>query len=148
MNMMWIIAVIVFAVIEAITVSTVAVWFVGGALAAFVAQLLGAALWLQIVVFFVTSIILLLSLFPVARKFAKNRNVVPTNLDMLIGKEALLTEEVNNLQGTGALKIEGKEWSARGVCEGTLAEGTRVKIVRMEGVRLLVEPADATACKQ
>lgn len=147
MNMIWVIAMVVFGVLEAVTVSTVAVWFVGGALAAFVAQLLGATFWLQLVLFFVVSIVLLLSLFPLARKLAKGKKV-PTNLDMLIGKEALLTEEANTLQGTGALKIDGKEWSVRSVSEETLPKGCRVRIAKIEGVRLLVEPADATVCKQ
>jgi len=65
--------------------------------------------------------------------------ITPTNADTIIGKEAYLTEDVNNLMGMGALRLEGKEWSVRSANGEPLPEGTLVRIVGLEGVKVLVE---------
>ena len=64
---------------------------------------------------------------------------------MAIGREAYLSETVDNLRGTGALKLDGKEWSVRSVDGAVLEAGTLVRIVNMQGVKLYVEPARTTA---
>lgn len=138
----WIGAMIVFGAVEAATVNMVSVWFVGGALAALIAQIAGAQLIVQVLVFFIVSGALLLCLLPVVRKHITMKRI-PTNLDMMIGKEAIITETVDNLLGTGALKVEGKEWSVRSVHGENLQPGTHVRIVKIEGVRLYVEPTGA-----
>lgn len=138
----WIGAMVAFGALEAATVNMISVWFVGGALVALIAAVLGAQLWLQCLIFFVVSGVLLACLFPVARKYTKAKSM-PTNLDMMVGKEAILTEQVDNLHGTGALKLDGKEWSVRSVSGDVLQPGCVVKVVKIEGVRLYVEPVGA-----
>ena len=139
---LWIGAMIAFGLLEAATVNMVSIWFVGGALAALIAQLLGAHFWVQVVVFFVVSGTLLATLFPLARKYMKAKTVA-TNLDMMVGKQAVIIEAVDNLRGKGSLKMEGKEWSVRSVSGEILQPGCVVKIVKIEGVRLYVEPVGA-----
>ena len=140
MWVLWVAAVVFFGIVEAATVNMVSLWFVGGALAALIAQLLGGPVWLQVVLFFVVSAGLLMALRPFVKKFvAPNRT--PTNADMVIGREAYLTEAVDNIRSTGALKLDGKEWTVRSTDESVLPEGTLVKIVRIEGVKLFVERA-------
>ena len=101
MTTFWIIAMVVFLVIEAVTVGIVSVWFAIGALFAMVTAMLGANLWVQITVFLVVSAIALYFTRPLVKKFVNNK-VEPTNADMLIGKECRVVETIDNLSGTGA----------------------------------------------
>lgn len=139
---LWLVAMVVFAGVEAATVSMVSVWFVGGALAALIAQLLGAGPWAQIIVFVAVSACLLACLRPFVRRFVSPRKTA-TNTDALLGREAVITQAVDNLHACGALKLDGKEWTARSEAGEPLAEGTVVKIVRIEGVKLYVAPVCA-----
>ena len=137
MTTFWIIAMVVFLVIEAVTVGIVSVWFAIGALFAMVTAMLGANLWVQITVFLVVSAIALYFTRPLVKKFVNNK-VEPTNADMLIGKECRVVETIDNLSGTGAGYVDGKTWTARTVDEEIIPEGQLVKAERMEGVRLIV----------
>lgn len=137
MTTFWIIAMVVFLVIEAVTVGIVSVWFAIGALFAMVTAMLGANLWVQITVFLVVSAIALYFTRPLVKKFVNNK-VEPTNADMLIGKECRVVETIDNLSGTGAVYIDGKTWTARTVDEEIIPEGQLVKAERIEGVKLIV----------
>ena len=140
--LVWLAALIVFGLVEAATVSMVSLWFMGGALAAMVAQLLGAGPWAQIIVFVIVSAVLLACLRPFVKKYVSPRKTA-TNTDALLGREAIITQTVDNLRATGTLKLDGKEWTARSADGETLEVGTVVKIVKLEGVKLYVEPACA-----
>jgi len=141
--LVWIAAIVLFGIVEAATVNMVSIWFVGGSLVALICDLLGAGVWLQIAAFLVTAGILLAALRPFVRKFVSPRKTA-TNADMAIGRSAYLTETVDNLRGTGTLKLDGKEWTARSLSGDILQQGTLVTVVTMEGVKLYVEPAPAT----
>ncbi len=137
MTTFWILAMVVFLVIEAVTVGIVSVWFAIGALFAMVTAMLGANLWVQITVFLVVSAIALYFTRPLVKKFVNNK-VEPTNADMLIGKECRVVETIDNLSGTGAVYVDGKTWTARTVDEEIIPEGQLVKAERIEGVKLIV----------
>ena len=137
MTTFWIIAMVVFLVIEAVTVGIVSVWFAIGALFAMVTAMLGANLWVQITVFLVVSAIALYFTRPLVKKFVNNK-VEPTNADMLIGKECRVVETIDNLSGTGAVYVDGKTWTARTADEEIILEGQLVKAERIEGVKLIV----------
>ena len=137
MTTFWIIAMVVFLVIEAVTVGIVSVWFAIGALFAMVTAMLGANLWVQITVFLVVSAIALYFTRPLVKKFVNNK-VEPTNADMLIGKECRVVETIDNLSGTGAVYVDGKTWTARAAHEEIILEGQLVKAERIEGVKLIV----------
>ena len=141
---LWIAAIVIFGIAEAATVNMISIWFVGGSLAALIADLLGANAWVQIAVFLVVSIALLVTLMPYVRRHVFSKKVA-TNADMAIGREAYLTQTVDNIRGTGALKLDGKEWTVRSASGAVLEKDTLVKIVKMEGVKLYVEPAHTTA---
>lgn len=138
---LWIALTVLFAVTEVSTVNLVSVWFVGGSLVALLTQLLGGPVWLQITLFFVISAGLLACLRPFVKKFVTPRKT-PTNVDMVFGREAYVTEAIDNLRGTGAVKLDGKVWTARSLQDTTVPAGTLVKIVKLEGVKLFVEPAE------
>ena len=141
---LWVVLMVVFAIAEAATVNLVSIWFVGGALVALVVQLLGGNIWLQLSLFLVTAGALLACLRPFVRRYVAPRHTA-TNADMVLGREAFVTETVDNLHGTGALKLDGKVWTARSTTDAVLPEGTLVKVVKLEGVKLYVEPVRVAA---
>lgn len=138
---LWITAMVLFGIMEAATVNMVSIWFVGGALAALIVQMLGGGVWLQLGVFLAVSIALLACLRPFVKRFVSPRRTA-TNADMSIGRQAYLTETVDNLRETGTLKLDGKEWTVRSVGGEVIPEGALVRIVRLQGVKLYVEPVD------
>ena len=143
MEILWLILLVAFAIVEGVTVSLVSVWFIGGAAAALIAALCGAEVWLQVVLFFGVSIVLLLCLRPLSKRLLKQKKVA-TNADSNIGKEAIVTEEIDNLQGKGAVKIAGVAWSARSAYGSVNEKDAVVRILRIEGVKVCVQRAQET----
>lgn len=137
MQILWLVLLVVFLCMEAATVSLVTSWFACGALVALVASLLGAQIWLQIVLFIVVSAFLLCALRPFVKKVLKPRQVA-TNVDALIGAEGLVTADICNLQETGKVKLSGMEWTARSTEEKTICEGARIRVDRISGVKVYV----------
>lgn len=138
MTIFWLAAFIVFAIGEAVTVGLVSVWFAVGALAALFATALGAGLWLQIAVFLGVSALALALFKPLSSKFLKPR-LSATNADRVIGAAALVTETIDNAQAQGQVKVNGQVWSARSAQDVVIHEGTDVKVLRIEGVKVIVE---------
>ena len=137
MNLMiwiWLGAIVLFGVVEAATAGLVSIWFVAGALAALIAALLGANIWVQLVVFVVVSAALTR---PLVKKIAAGR-AVPTNADRVLGREAKVTETIDNENSTGAVYVDGKTWTARSVDGDVIPVGEQVEVSSMEGVKLLV----------
>lgn len=138
MTIFWLAAFIIFAIGEAVTVGLVSVWFAVGALAALFATALGAGLWLQITVFLGVSALALALFKPLSSKFLKPR-LSATNADRVIGAAALVTETIDNTQAQGQVKVNGQVWSARSARNVVIHEGTDVKVLRIEGVKVIVE---------
>ena len=134
----WIAAMVVFGVVEAVTVGLVSIWFVLGSAAGLIAAICEAPIWLQVLLFFIVSIAALIATRPLVRKMM-DKNIVPTNADAVLGREARVTEAIDNTVPSGAVYVDGKTWSARSESGETLPEGTLVRTVRMEGVKLFVE---------
>ena len=140
MTVVWLIAMIVLLVIEGVVPGLISIWFALGALAALLSALLHAPLWLQVVWFLVVSVISLALTRPLAKKYINSRTQ-PTNADMLIGKECVVRESIDNVLGTGAVSVNGKVWTARTESDEVKAqEGDRAVVVRIEGVKLIVKP--------
>ena len=140
MTVVWLIAMIVLLVVEGLVPGLISIWFALGALAALVSALLHAPLWLQIVWFLAVSIIALALTRPLAKKYI-NARTQPINADMMIGKECVVRESIDNVLGTGAVSVDGKVWTARTESDDTKAqEGSRAVVVRIEGVKLIVKP--------
>ena len=137
-TVLWLIALIVFAVGEAITVGLTSVWFAVGALGALIAAGFGAALWLQVVVFLALSGVTLLLVRPLAKKFLTPRYQA-TNADRVIGKTAIVIQDIDNIEGKGQVNISGQIWSARSQQAVVIPAGTEVKVLRIEGVKVFVE---------
>ena len=138
MTIFWLAAFIVFAIGEAVTVGLVSVWFAVGALAGLFAAALGAGLWLQIVIFLGVSALALALFKPLSSKFLKPK-VSATNADRVIGSPALVTETIDNTQARGQVKVNGQIWSARSAQDVVIPTGRDVKVLRIEGVKVIVE---------
>ena len=135
----WLAVFVLLIVIELATMGLTTIWFAGGAVAGFIASMLGANVVIQAVVFFVVSIVLLIFTRPFAVRYI-NSNKTKTNIDGLIGQEALVLEEINNIRETGCARLEGKEWTARSVDDSVIPADTVVIVERIEGVKLIVKP--------
>ena len=134
----WLAVFVLLIVIELATMGLTTIWFAGGAVAGFIASMLGANVVIQAVVFFVVSIVLLIFTRPFAVRYI-NSNKTKTNIDGFIGQEALVLEEINNIRETGCARLEGKEWTARSVDDTVIPADTVVIVERIEGVKLIVK---------
>lgn len=144
-TIIWIAAIVIFGVAEAATVGLVSIWFVIGSVAGLIAAVLGAAIWLQVVMFFIVSIAALLATRPLVRKLTK-KGEVATNADRVLGGTARVTETIDNTIPSGEVYIDGKTWTARSQSGAVIAPETLVTVIRLEGVKLYVDvPHD---CKQ
>ena len=142
MSIVWVVLMVVFLVVEAATAGLTCIWFAVGSLAALIAALFDAQLWLQIVWFLVISFVTLYFTRPLVKKYVNSRSQ-PTNADRVIGKEALVTEDIDNVEATGAVSVGGKVWTARSADGGRIKSGAVVSVLRIEGVKLIVEPVPA-----
>ena len=133
----WIGAIVLFGIVEAATAGLTSIWFVLGSVAGLVAAICGGKIWLQVVLFFVISIVALIATRPLVRRFNEH-GTQPTNLDTVIGQMARVTEVIDNSVPTGAVYIQGKTWSARSEDDVDIPAGAMVKVIRMEGVKLYV----------
>ena len=143
MTAVWGVAIVVFLVMEAATAGLVTIWFAVGALAALLSSLFGAPVWLQLVWFFVISVAAVILTRPLARKYL-NSKTQATNADMYVGKECMVLETIDNVAGTGAVKVAGKVWTARSADGAVIREGARAEALRIEGVKLIVNPIHET----
>ena len=143
-SLVWLILLIAFVVVEALTVSLVSIWFAAGAVAALIVSGFTSSWLVQFAVFAVVSAVALAATRPLVKKYINSRTQ-PTNADMLIGQECLVTEDIDNLAGRGAVSVGGKVWTARPQTDAPIPAGTAAIVLRIEGVKLIVTPACVTA---
>ena len=139
MATLWLVLLILFLLAEGATAAVTTIWFAVGALVAMVAALLGAQVWLQVTVFVVVSVGCLLALRPLLKKYITPKKV-RTNIDAVVGSQGVVLEKIDNLAGTGRVKLGGMEWSARAEHNECIETGTLVRVERIEGVKVFVTP--------
>ena len=122
----------------------VSVWFAVGSLAALIACMLGGALWLQIALFVVVSGGLLAALWPLTKKYLTPK-LISTNIDSVIGAVGLVTTAIDNIEAHGQVKLGSMEWTARSTSGQPIEAGTRIRVDRIEGVKVFVSPAEVNA---
>ena len=138
MGLLWVLAVVVFLVMESLTYQMVSIWFIFGAIAGIIVYFLGGGFFVQFSVFIAVSLLLLILLRPIAMKMLKNQDF-KSNADGLIGKGVLITEDIDNINGKGKGKINGMEWTVRSETSEEIKAGSIVQVKRIEGVKLIVE---------
>jgi membrane protein implicated in regulation of membrane protease activity len=137
----WFVLTVILLIAEAATVTVISLWFAAGALAAMVTALLGGAVWIQTLVFVLVSAAALTALRPLVRKHLTPK-LTATNIDSVIGSVGIVTGTIDNLTATGQVKLNGMEWSARSSSGDTLEVGTKVRVDKIEGVKVFVSPAE------
>ena len=139
MMIIWLVVLIIAVVVEVLTLGLTTIWFAGGALTAIVATLLHAPVAIQVVLFFIVSLLLLFFTRPVAVKYF-NKDRVKTNVESLIGRQAIVISEINNIQGIGQVTVGGQQWSARSVSNNIIIPaGAVVNVLSINGVKLIVK---------
>ena len=139
MVILWLVVLIVSIGVEVATLGLTSIWFAGGAVVAVIVAAVHGPVWLQILLFFAVSLLLLFFTRPVAVRYF-NKDRVRTNVESMIGRQAIVTSEIDNLQGIGQVTVGGQEWSARTEADGmNLQPGTVVDIVAVNGVKLIVK---------
>lgn len=137
----WLGIMILMLVIEVVTLGLTTIWFAGGALVATLLALLDVPILVQIIVFLIVSGILVYFTRPIAvKKFNKTRTL--TNVESVAGKQAVVSETIDNVNGTGKIMLDGMEWTARTKEDGTvISEGKLISVISVEGVKAIVEEA-------
>ena len=139
---LWMVLMVILLIVEGVCpFHLVSIWFAVGALVAGIAALLHAALWLQVTLFFVVSCGLLLAMLPLVKKFIKP-NIVKTNVDSVIGSTGFVTAAIDNVAASGQVKLGAMFWTARSTSGSPIAEGTLIRVDRIEGVKVFVSPAE------
>ena len=138
MAVIWIAAIVVFLIVEGVTVGLTSIWFACGALAALVMELLHLSIWTQLAVFLIVSAAAIWFTRPLVKRHNAKR--AATNADRVLGQTGLTVSCIDNLEATGLVHVDGKDWSARSASGETVEAGTEVTVLRIEGVKLIVEP--------
>ena len=136
---LWLLVAVIFGVIEAATVQLMSIWFAVGAVAAMIAALLGAGIWLQFVVFLAVAVLVLVFTRPLVKKVLRVGHV-HTNADSLIGRIGAVTVDIAGPGEVGRVLVDGQDWSAVSQDGIPVAKGEKVLVKAIEGVKLVVEP--------
>ena len=136
--LLWFLLAIIFAIIEIMSTGFFIIWFGIGALAAMVVSLLISSLTIQFLVFTVISITLLLMTRKLTSKVT-NQQIIRTNVDSVIGKIGMVTEDIPALESPGIVKVGGEMWSAISSDSRPIKKGHRVEVLQVKGVRLVVQ---------
>ncbi len=136
--LIWVAVMVIFGVLEAVTVGLTSIWFVVGAVGGLVVSMLSGPIWLQLVVYFAVPIVCMIAARPLVIKY-NNHSTPATNADRVLGATARVTERIDNTVPSGAVYVDGKTWSARSESDAIIEVDTLVRVKRMEGVRLFVE---------
>ena len=133
----WLAATVVFVLVELMTVGLTSIWFAAGSFVAFIIALLGGNVVVQGIAFILVSVVLLALTKPWAGKYINSRTV-KTNVDELIGKKAVITEDVDNDRAAGTAVLDGREWTARSADGSVIEAGALAEIMEIQGVKLIV----------
>lgn len=137
----WIAVVAAAIIVESLSAQLVSIWFALGGFVSLVLSLFDVSVTIQVVVFFAVSIVSLIILLPFARKMLKKEHI-KTNADRYIGQTGIVTQDISNIDACGQVKVDNQIWSARSENGNNISEGTKVRILKIEGVKLIVASAE------
>ncbi len=136
----WLIMAGIFLIAEIITVGFLIFWLSIGSLFAMITSLFTDNLVIQTAVFVISSTILIFVTKPFVKKFATNKNPIKTNVYSIIGKDGIVTQDINPIEAVGQIKISGEVWSAISQDNQTIPKDTKVRVLEIKGVKAIVEP--------
>ena len=141
MTLIWIIAAVVFLIVELCTVAFCSIWFTIGCVCAIPAAALGAPVWLQIVIFAAVSGLCFAVFYPRLKKHVKQIHSA-TNADRLIGQQCVILQAVDRLAGTGTASVNGQVWTVTTEDNSRIETGVTATILRIRGAKLVVEQTE------
>ncbi len=134
----WLIAAGVFFIAEIATTGFLIFWLGLGALLAMVTSFITDSVFIQTIVFVISSTLLILLTKPLLKKITKKDKTVVTNAFSIVGKDAIVTTTIDPKQGIGQIKVDGETWSAKCSDDIVIEKGTEVKILAIDGVKAVV----------
>jgi membrane protein implicated in regulation of membrane protease activity len=137
-ELFWGVAIVVFAVVEALTAGLVSIWFAVGAFAGLVAAFCGGGVWVQGLLFIAVSAVSFIFVRSRAVKSIKG-NKEKTDIDRIVGSEVVITEEVDNKKHSGRASINDVEWKVKSSDGEVIGQGETAVVEKIEGVRLIVK---------
>lgn len=140
----WLILFVASLVLEAVSMQLFSVWFAAGALVTVIVSLFDVPVWVQVVVFVSVTAISLIATRPLVRKLQKHEKT-PTNADRYTGQTAIVLEEIDNIKGTGQIKVSGQIWSARTADATVIPVGASVQTVSYQSTKMFVTLAPVQA---
>ena len=135
----WLIAAGIFFIIEMATIGFLVFWLGIGAILAMLTSFITDSILIQSLVFVITSTLLLVFTRPLVDKFIKVPKEIKTNAYSIIGKKGIVISKINNIEGTGQIKIGGEVWSAKSFENEDIPENTEIEIVEIDGVKAVVK---------
>lgn len=135
---LWLVIAVILIILEGATVQLVFLWFAAGAVVAMLSSFLGASVFVQLVLFFITSIVALVIGRPILQKKITPKKTA-TNADAVIGKTGVVTEEIDNTMQTGRVNANGLDWTARSLDDDKIEVKQKVAVKAIDGVKLIVE---------
>ena len=141
----WLIAAGVFFIIEMATIGFLIFWLGIGALLAMVTSFITDSILIQVIVFVVTSTLLLIFTRPLVNKFIKIPKEVKTNAYSMIGKKGIVIKNINNIEGDGQIKVDGEVWSAKSNTDEVIPKDTEIEIIEIDGVKAVVKKINKNA---
>lgn len=138
---MWITWLIIAAfcfIAEIATVGFLVFWLGVGAILSMLVSFVTDRIFIQVAVWVISSTILILFTRPLVNKYLKVKDT-PTNVYTILGKKALVTEEINNALSKGQIKVDSDIWSAKSETDTVIPEGTIVEISKIDGVKVIVK---------
>ena len=140
---LWLIAAGVFLILEIFTMGFLVFWLGIGCILAMLVSFITNSIIIQTTVFVLSSGLLIFATKPLIRKFTA-KDTVKTNVYSIVGKKAIVIEDIDWTTGTGQIKFDGQVWSARTTEQVNIAKGTEVEIEKIEGVKAYVNPLKKT----
>ena len=135
----WLIAAGIFFIIEMATIGFLVFWLGIGSLLAMLTSFFIDNIFVQALVFVATSTLLLIFTRPLVNKFIKIPKEIKTNAYSIIGKKGIVISKINNIEGSGQIKIDGEIWSAKSFADEDIPENTEIEIVEIDGVKAVVK---------
>ena len=140
MPIVWIGFVIFMLLCEGFTTQLVSIWFAVGALCAAVSSLITSFVLVQVIVFIVVTCGTLIATKPLVDKYKKGHKEVKTNSDRFIGQTGVMLTDIDTLESVGQVKVSGEVWTAKLKNPTPVKKDDKVKILAIEGVKMIVEP--------
>lgn len=134
----WLIIAGLFIIIETFTSGFLIFWFGIGALVSMIISIFIEDIFIQTIIFIISSVILIFATKPFVKKFT-NSKTISTNINSLIGKTGIVVKEIDNLASVGQVKVNGELWSAKSIDNQIISENTKVEIIKIDGVKLIVK---------